>query len=902
MRLLVIALTLGGLLTGMPGVMSLATAADDAAAYLDQVERRIMAVWKMPPNAKGLKVVIRLRLERSGRVSDVRVEKSSGDKQVDTSAVQAARRASPFPPVPDSAQSSLVGDLRIVLDPTRPVPEQAPGQKTPAHNAPEQRIDPRILTQRIYQVPLVVNQELAQARATLKDAGFASESIALNDAPGRRIVERSEPEAGARFPASARPVVKLYHRAQKPPGGDVQQQRMPNLYGTTCAEAQARVAALHRRLSSCDVGSPVSGSTPARINRQEPLANSVLSANAVLRAWTEPDSVLVPAVRGLAVNDAVVRIKQAGLRAAFNTSGVDRWHYVQAQDPDAGVRVAPQSGVRLSLVARYVVPDLTGRSCAQAQALVSDAGLGALQCWVEAGLGNPPSGRIHRQFPAPKTMLSAVKPVQAWEQPTLVVVPNVLGQPEAAATAVLAQRNLRAVLSGPGASAGRRVATQSPPGGASVLPGRNVALTLDLSVPPLNGLDCEGARARARAHGFDTLNCERKLASPAQALHRIFEQTPPAGTRLAAAQPLQAALAIPVAVPNVVGQGLAQALGTLDQAMLKARPDARDGDRDVVTQKPGAGAEVAPGTVVGLSTQRYERVPAVIGLHLPEAQARLAQSNFAASPDHNDRATSRKVDRQVPADGERLPVGRAVQLLTHVEVAVPDVLKQRLPAASAALAQSGLRAKPDRDDNATDREVRAQRPAARTLVPEQSEVALDTMRLVTVPALAGISCKAAGELVSKAGLRFGGCNVQSVLPLVLGEATVSEQSLSANAVVDEGTSITAQAQPPRWSAPALVLLMGAALSALGLRVAKKIWPPKPRTPLSPVQPPPPTLLWRVAPDRSPGCSLRLASGSDDESPTSGSLPRIRWRVVSEAPLTCLRSSEALEGNNHDHQD
>jgi hypothetical protein len=88
------------------------------------------------------------------------------------------------------------------------------------------------------------------------------------------------------------------------------------------------------------------------------------------------------------------------------------------------VPVAPQSDVRLSLVARYVVPDLTGRSCAQAQALVSDAGL---RCNAgEAGLGNPPSGRIHRQFPAPKTMLSAVKPVQAWEQPRLVVVPNVL--------------------------------------------------------------------------------------------------------------------------------------------------------------------------------------------------------------------------------------------------------------------------------------------------------------------------------------------------------------------------------------------------------------------------------------------------------------------------------------------
>jgi len=104
--------------------MSLAGTADHASAYIDQVKRRIMAVWKLPPNANGLKVVIRLRLERSGRVSDVRVENSSDENQFDASAVQAVRRASPFSLVPDSAKSSLVGDLRMVLDPTRPLPAE----------------------------------------------------------------------------------------------------------------------------------------------------------------------------------------------------------------------------------------------------------------------------------------------------------------------------------------------------------------------------------------------------------------------------------------------------------------------------------------------------------------------------------------------------------------------------------------------------------------------------------------------------------------------------------------------------------------------------------------------------------------------------------------------------------
>jgi len=79
-----------------------------------------MAAWRVPPNANGLKVVLRLGLERSGRVSEVRVEKSSGDKQFDALGVAAVRHAGPFPPVPESAKS-LVGDLRMALDSTRPV-------------------------------------------------------------------------------------------------------------------------------------------------------------------------------------------------------------------------------------------------------------------------------------------------------------------------------------------------------------------------------------------------------------------------------------------------------------------------------------------------------------------------------------------------------------------------------------------------------------------------------------------------------------------------------------------------------------------------------------------------------------------------------------------------------------
>jgi len=107
----------------------LTVAADDAANnYVTQIEKRIMAVWHLPQRSAGLTVTLRMNLERSGRISDVRVEQSSGNKDFDESAVEAVRRVAEFPPVPH-ALDHLIGDLVIVLDPT-------PAEQTPKAEKP----------------------------------------------------------------------------------------------------------------------------------------------------------------------------------------------------------------------------------------------------------------------------------------------------------------------------------------------------------------------------------------------------------------------------------------------------------------------------------------------------------------------------------------------------------------------------------------------------------------------------------------------------------------------------------------------------------------------------------------------------------------------------------------------
>jgi len=87
-----------------------------------------MAAWKLPPKSDGLKVVLRYNLAGNGTVSFVRVEKTSGNPSFDDSAVQAVRRASPFPPPP---RSFPIGDLRMVLDPTLPIPSKSVPKKRP---------------------------------------------------------------------------------------------------------------------------------------------------------------------------------------------------------------------------------------------------------------------------------------------------------------------------------------------------------------------------------------------------------------------------------------------------------------------------------------------------------------------------------------------------------------------------------------------------------------------------------------------------------------------------------------------------------------------------------------------------------------------------------------------------
>lgn len=78
-------------------------------AYYALIWSRIKSQWALPRGIvqrDNLEAVIEVKITRDGRVSSLGIEKSSGNRYFDDSAIKAVRKASPFPPLPAVLQAS----------------------------------------------------------------------------------------------------------------------------------------------------------------------------------------------------------------------------------------------------------------------------------------------------------------------------------------------------------------------------------------------------------------------------------------------------------------------------------------------------------------------------------------------------------------------------------------------------------------------------------------------------------------------------------------------------------------------------------------------------------------------------------------------------------------------------
>lgn len=80
-------------------------------AYYQALWARIRAEWALPRGilpSENLETVIDVTVSRSGAVTAISIEKSSGNQYFDQSALRAIRKASPFPPVPEDIRGSSI--------------------------------------------------------------------------------------------------------------------------------------------------------------------------------------------------------------------------------------------------------------------------------------------------------------------------------------------------------------------------------------------------------------------------------------------------------------------------------------------------------------------------------------------------------------------------------------------------------------------------------------------------------------------------------------------------------------------------------------------------------------------------------------------------------------------------
>jgi serine/threonine-protein kinase len=349
-------------------------------------------------------------------------------------------------------------------------------------------------------VPSVVSLPKGVAVRRVTHAGFNAQVRFAPSSSRKGMVVAQAPEAGSRLSQGG--MVALTVSAGKPKQG------VPDVVGLSVATAVKRLQAAGLDSSQ----RVVFASAPAgRVTTQRPAAGTAVKkgATVALTVSKGPQKVAVPNVVGRSRDDAVTRLRGAGLHpAVFSVPSSSPRGFVVAQSPQAGSKVAKGSRVRLN-VSRGA-PAAGGGTTAPATTS-----------------GTPPSGT-----PPPPTTTTAAR----------AKVPDVVGQSQSAAQRRLrsAGFRVRSVYVTSSKPAGTVVA-QHPAAGTSLR--RNAIVRINVStganpkpakaVPDVTGEDEATARADLVAAGFRVAVVDQPTSDENED-GIVLDEDPAAGTRIPA--------------------------------------------------------------------------------------------------------------------------------------------------------------------------------------------------------------------------------------------------------------------------------------------------------------------------------------------------------------------------------
>ncbi|NTU71188.1 MAG: PASTA domain-containing protein [Coriobacteriia bacterium] len=426
------------------------------------------------------------------------------------------------------------------------------------------------------------------------------------------------------------------------------------------------------------------------------------------------------------------------------------------------------------------VPDVVGEAQADALTALQQVGMNA-QIFTQAN-ETYARGKVIAQWPrsrelaAPGTtaalMVSSGAPA---EGTSLMGVPNVVGQTEAAAQATLEQSRLsHSVLAAFSPTVPTGVVMAQVPEERSVVPAPKSKLWLWLMaalavlliavaamfffnqppatdevvvVPDVVGMVQADAEAALTEIGL-TAGRITESQSTTAAAGSVMSQDPAKDAEVAKGSRVNLVVAVKsdlVEVPNVVGSTRDSALQTLGRAELKVSTTEAASDSvakgTVISQSPKAGQQVPADTEVGIvvstgAKQTNVSVPNVVGMSSADAKAEIADNGLKAKAVESYSASVPKGDviGQSPSAGASVAAGTQIMVLVSAgpvpsggdTVSVPDVVGMSVADATAELTAAGLKLVSYKTDGtgAPADEVVYQTPLASEDAPKNSQVVL----------------------------------------------------------------------------------------------------------------------------------------------------------------------------------
>jgi len=426
----------------------------------------------------------------------------------------------------------------------------------------------------------------------------------------------------------------------------------------------------------------------------------------------------VPMVVGANQGKALGELQEVGLAAqVFNDySATVKKGDVIGQLPAAGASV-PSGNEAVLLVSSgppptqgrlEVLPDLVGKPESEAVSVLQTSGFSPQV--VREHSTSVPTGIVVAQLPSRASL--AMQPTKStswlvWAavagvlvllalaalfffRPTeTVVVPDVVGLPEAEAVAAIEEAGLEAKVTqaeeaeAPDDAEPGTVVEQDPPAGSEVPEGSEEEIIVApdqelVEVPDVVGEDQANATRILREAGFEVAVSRKDSLTVDKGL--VLEQTPAAGRTADPGSTVSIIISngepqTNVTVPDVEGLSRADAQEALTDLGLKvviaenASEDVAEGV--VISQLPAAGDSVAPGTSVGIvvstgpptSSEEVE-TPNVVGVTLAEAEQVMSDAGLetVTVPSTGSGKPANEIVAQTPEAGTQVQPGSTVVL------------------------------------------------------------------------------------------------------------------------------------------------------------------------------------------------------------------------------------------------